>query len=281
MRASRHAERVEIERDELEAAPLEHAGEVLPDAAEAADHHVFALRNFPRRRGLEREIRRLGRWPAQDPVGDAPVVAHEQRAEQHAQRDGRQQRLHDAVIDGVTAQQQRQQGKPELTAHAHCDGGAQRLAIVGHEPPHDQRDDHRLDEQQHRDQQQHQRQLREQQAQVQQHADGDEEQAEQDVLERLDDGLGLVLELGLGEQHAGEKPAERHRQPHPVRGPGGEQRHEQDRQRENLGAAVMRDLAEERTQQPASHDEHDDEGDQAAPRHAEQPQWSRGLRRSR
>ena len=60
------AERVEIERDELEAAPFEHASEVLSDAAEAADHHVLALGDFPRCHGLEREIGRLGRWAAQD-----------------------------------------------------------------------------------------------------------------------------------------------------------------------------------------------------------------------
>ena len=54
-----HPERVEVERDVLEAALLEHAGEVLADAAEAADDHVLALRELARGRRLERHLGRL------------------------------------------------------------------------------------------------------------------------------------------------------------------------------------------------------------------------------
>ena len=54
--------------------------------------------------------------------------------------------------------------------------------------------------------------LLEQQAEVGRHADRDEEQAEQQALERLDVGLELVAVLAVGEQHAGEEGAERHRQ---------------------------------------------------------------------
>ena len=48
---------------------------------------------------------------------------------------------------------------------------------------------------------------------VERHADGDEEEAEQHVAERLDVLLDLVAVLGLGDQHAGEEGAQRERQP--------------------------------------------------------------------
>ena len=40
---------------------------------------------------------------------------------------------------------------------------------------------------------------------VEQHADGDEEEPEQHVAERLDVVLDLVAVLGLGDQHAGQE----------------------------------------------------------------------------
>ena len=68
-----HAERVEVERDVLEAALLEHARQVLPDAAEAADDHVLAPREFAGRGRLERHLGGVDRAPAQQEVGDAPL----------------------------------------------------------------------------------------------------------------------------------------------------------------------------------------------------------------
>ena len=47
---------------------------------------------------------------------------------------------------------------------------------------------------------------------VERHADGDEEEAEQHVAKRLDVLLDLVAVFGLGDQHAGEERAERERQ---------------------------------------------------------------------
>ena len=48
----------------------------------------------------------------------------------------------------------------------------------------------------------------EQDAEVRGHADGHEEQAQQQALERLDVGLELVPVLAVGEQHAAEEGAE-------------------------------------------------------------------------
>jgi hypothetical protein len=49
--------------------------------------------------------------------------------------------------------------------------------------------------------------------QVEIHADGDEEQPEQHVAERLDVLLDLIAILGLGDEHPGEKRTERERKP--------------------------------------------------------------------
>ena len=57
----------------------------------------------------------------------------------------------------------------------------------------------------------HQQRLAREQAEVDRHADRDEEEAHQQALERLDVGLERVAILGAREQHAGEERAERHR----------------------------------------------------------------------
>ena len=72
------------------------------------------------------------------------------------------------------------------------------------------------------------------------HADGDEEQAEQQALERLDVGLELVAVLGVGEQHAGEEGAERHRQPGALHQQRGADHEQQRRRREHLAHSGCR-----------------------------------------
>ena len=57
-----------------------------------------------------------------------------------------------------------------------------------------------------------QSQIVRQRAQVEQHADADEEQTQQHVAKRPDGGLDLVPELRLAEHHAGQERTERHRQ---------------------------------------------------------------------
>src|SRR3546814_3663976 len=54
--------------------------------------------------------------------------------------------------------------------------------------------------------------LRHQQIQVCRHADGNEEQAEQQTFERLDIGMEFMAKLGFGQQYTREKRTERHRQ---------------------------------------------------------------------
>ena len=66
-------------------------------------------------------------------------------------------------------------------------------------------------------------------AKVDVHADGEEEQAEQQALERIDGGLDRLAEFGLGQQQPGDEGAERHRQAGHGGGHAGADDHEQRR----------------------------------------------------
>ena len=88
-------------------------------------------------------------------------------------------------------------------------------------------------EQAQRQREDHER-LRGEQAQVRRHADRDEEQAEQQALERLDVGLELVAILAVGEQHAGDERAERHREARTFEQQRGAEHDEQRRRRERF-----------------------------------------------
>ena len=84
---------------------------------------------------------------------------------------------------------------------------------------------------------------------VEAHADGEEEHAEQEPLERVDRRLDGAVILGLGQQQAGNEGAERHRQ---AGGGGDEPAADGDEQRggdEQLGRARGGDGAEHRPQQ--------------------------------
>ena len=87
-------------------------------------------------------------------------------------------------------------------------------------------------------------------------ADGDEEQAEQQALERLDRHFDFAPIFGFGEQQAGDEGAERHRQ---AAGGGGQGRAEHDQQagrHEEFRAARRRDRMEQRPQHEAADDDH-------------------------
>ena len=75
---------------------------------------------------------------------------------------------------------------------------------------------------------------------VELHADGDEEQAQQHVVEGPDVGLDLVLVFGLGDQHAGDEGAQRERQAEVLGQPGQPQRDQQQVQDEQLFALAPR-----------------------------------------
>ena len=96
-----------------------------------------------------------------------------------------------------------------------------------------------------------QERLRQDQGEVDRRADGEEEEAEQQPLERLDVALQFVAVLAVGEHHAGQEGAQRRAQPHLVH----QQRnadHQQQRSRhESSRSRVRGDGAEDRPQQEA------------------------------
>ena len=90
------------------------------------------------------------------------------------------------------------------------------------------------------------------------HADGEEENAEQQALERLDGGLDRLAVFGLGEQQAGDESAERHGQARLIGNHAGGDDDEQNDGDEQLGGARVRHQAKQRPQQYAA--ENDDDG---------------------
>ena len=100
---------------------------------------------------------------------------------------------------------------------------------------------------------------------VQLHADGDEEQAQQQIAERLDVLFHLVPVFGFGNQHAGEKSAQRERQAGQLGGPGEAEGDQQHVQHEQLVRTPPRHDVE-----PAAH--------QLLPGEQDQQQHHRGLR---
>ena len=85
--------------------------DVLADAAEAAEDHVFAFRHGLRDRVLafDRGLRRAAL--AQQQPRDAFVVGEDHRREHHAEHHGHEQRLRDGRVDGLVLQQQREQAR--------------------------------------------------------------------------------------------------------------------------------------------------------------------------
>ncbi|MNM93419.1 hypothetical protein D3C81_1057930 [compost metagenome] len=90
------------------------------------------------------------------------------------------------------------------------------------------------------------------QAEVDEHADADEEQAEENVAERANVGFDLVPIVALAQQHAGEESAQRHGQAQQVGQPGGEQHDHQRQQHEQFGGIGLGYLVKQPRQQPAA-----------------------------
>ena len=183
-----------------------------------------------------------------------------------------------AALDHVPLEQQREQREAELAAHADDDAGAQRLARVRHELPHDQR-------------------RRSRPSASSRPASSSSTSGSCVTSRRRSssiptetknspsrmswNGLMTASVWCLNSVSASSMPArnaaERHGQAERVRRPRAAQRHEQDREGEGLGAAMPRDLVEQRPQHPAAQHQHDQQRDDRAPDHAEQPRRSERL----
>ena len=105
-----------------------------------------------------------------------------------------------------------------------------------------------------------QQRIAQQLAHVDIHADGEEENAEQQPLERLDGGFDRLAVFGLGEQQAGDEGAERHGQAGLIGNDAGGDDDEQNDGDEQLGGTRVRHQPEQRPQQHAAEDDDDGNG---------------------
>ena len=95
---------------------------------------------------------------------------------------------------------------------------------------------------------------------VERHADGEEEQAEQHASERLDVRFELVPEGRFGKQHAGKKRAHRHRQAGKLHDQRRTEHHQQRGGGHDLARAGVGEDAEQRVEQVAPGDHQGDDG---------------------
>ena len=206
-----HAVRIQIQRHIGNALGVKQARQVLPTAPVTADDDVLVGAD-----GAARDaghLHRLHHPVAARQTRDDGVAAHDdERRGQHGHHHGGQDRVeqlgrHQAVLAG-----QGQQHEAEFASLRQVQADAQRGAVGRTKPARQQGDDDQLEQHRQGHQQQQQGPAFQQDAPVQHHADGDEEQAQQHVVEGPDVGLDLVLVLGLGDQHAGDEGAQRQRQ---------------------------------------------------------------------
>ena len=240
---------VEVKREIGNAFALQHPGQVLAAAAIAADDDVLAgVDRLARDRGhLQRLLQPFARHHFQH---DAVAVHDDERRGHHRQHHARQDRVEQRRRHQRILLPQRQQDKAELTGLRQVQAGAQRRAHRGAKNPGRHCHQQQLEQYRYGHQQQHQAPMLHEQAPIQQHADADEEQAEQHVVERADVGLHLVLELGFGNQHAGDERAQRQRQSRQLGEVGQRQRDQQQVQHEQLLAFAAGDDGQPPAHQP-------------------------------
>ena len=196
--------RIEVERDVFEALRFQHPRDVLADATEAAQDDVLALRRSRCVATSSRRARARRSVLAQQEARDALLLLRMNGTQHHRQHDGHQQGLAESARDQPRLQQSVHSATPnsppiEITMPVRSalnrrvvKGRVTRAAImafsttsatsIGETDPATRSAD--------------------QQAHVEQHADGDEEQPEQDVAERADHRFDLMSVLGLREHHS-------------------------------------------------------------------------------
>ena len=162
-----------------------------------------------------------------------------------------------------------EQHEREFAAAREPDGDALRVLVVASSDARDREHQRRLQRHETDRDAQHDERLRREQREVRAHPDGHEEEPHQQALERLDVGFELVAEFRIGEEHAGEERAERHRQAdglHQQRRPRDD---EERRCGEHLAAAETRDQPQGGADQQTAADDDDEDRRHALDR--EQP----------
>ena len=253
-----HPLRVEVERNVAHALGGEQARKALAVAAIAQDDDV-ALRLD----GLHRDA--VQRERAQHPFGarhahhDPVARLDEKRRGEHRQDHRREQEMQEALGHDARAARERQQHETELSGLREREPYAQRGSRGGAEGARQRRDQRELAGDERGEEGKHRRELVQHDAQVEHHADGDEEKAQQHVAEGLDVLLDLEAVLGLRDQHAREKGAEHHREPGEAGEIGHQQDDEQHVEHEQLVRAPPRHHAEPGAHQARAGEDHDGE----------------------
>ncbi|MCY1239068.1 hypothetical protein D9M72_518410 [compost metagenome] len=183
--------------------------QVLPAAAEAADDGVpFRLQAL---RGDAGHVQRLHQpFVGGKAQHDGVAVLDQERRGQHRQQHRGQDHLDQHRVDQVQAVDLVQQHETEFAGLRQPQPGADGHPLARAEDPRQHRDQHQLEQHRHYQQRQHQPHVVQHHADIEQHADGDEEQPQQHVAERLDVFFHLVTVRRLGDQHAGHERAQRH-----------------------------------------------------------------------
>ena len=194
---------VAVERRERDALHPQDAPHDLPEAAEAGDDHGdIALADVV-----------VTLFGGGAPTGQERLVQHQQqRSEHHRQRHRQDKQIGRLAVEDVLTRREREQHECKLASGRQREPETPRRLspVLRHAREHGDRDE--LDREKSRREPDHRERLRDEQAEIGGHADGDEEQAEQQALERLEVRLELVPELAVRQQHAGQKGAQRHRQ---------------------------------------------------------------------
>ena len=240
-----HKRGVAIDRDEGLLVPVEQVGDELADAAMADDDHASGLV------AGRRDFSEIG-VVARHPPGRSRAKRRERGNGHHRQRYRHHQHGAKFAIDDARGDAAANHHEGEFAARPQQQ---RRLARHAGALPGDERQRKNNDNLE-RDQSHRQpdgaRRRGDDRADVEARADGDEEQAQQQALERLDRHLDLAAEFGFRQQQTGDEGAQRHRQARK----GGDDRRahddEQARRHEELGRMGVRDLMEQRPQQQAA-----------------------------
>ena len=230
----------------------QHANDHLAEAAEAGDDHGIGLAD-----GVGRALDR----PVEAPHEETLVAHDDERRGQHRHGHRRVQDCgHRRRKKGACRPEQHEREFAGLRKRHGEEPGVGALAIT--ECLRNRKEDDCLEQHDAERQAEHQVRRAQKQADVHRHAHGDEKQAEQQPLERLDVELELVPVLAIGEHHAGEERAERHRQPDPCHQRGGAENEQQRKPDEHFAQAGLGHVAQHRAhQEPAGNDEQRDHAD--------------------
>ncbi len=271
--AGAHPLGIVVERQDRQAKTNQVPGQGLADLTEADHQHMVA-----QGRGAGLQIGQGGGGLALQAVDVAPDQVGGDRRDRHGQdhRDG--QELDVLMHEQAGGRGQAQQHEGKLAALRQQPAQEQRLPAGKAEPDREAGEQQALEEQERRGDQDDHAQMLGGEAQIDGHADRHEEEAEQQAAEGGDVGGDLVAIFGIGDHQPGDEGAKGHRQAGLLGREAGREHHHQGGRREHLGRVDRGGEREQRPQQIARGDDHDDQDQDRAQQGHEQRQPDRAGR---